>query len=91
MPTILFSFAAKEGPIYSYEWNPRGNEFCVIYGFMPAKATLFDLKCTAKFDFGTGPRNTAYYNNFGNHILLFKRKIVCLESSARFFNNVVYP
>ena len=36
---------------------------------MPAKATLFDLKCEAKFDFGTGPRNSAFYNPFGNNIL----------------------
>jgi len=61
---------AKEGPIYSVEWNPKGNEFCVVYGFMPAKATLFDLKCEPKFDFGTGPRNTVYYNPFGNLLLL---------------------
>ena len=37
---------------------------------MPAKATLFDLKCEPKFDFGTGPRNSAYYNPFGNILLL---------------------
>nr|CAH0104423.1 unnamed protein product [Daphnia galeata] len=61
---------SKDGPIYSIEWNPNGNEFCVIYGFMPAKATLFDLKCEPKFDFGTGPRNSSFYNPFGNILLL---------------------
>ena len=36
---------------------------------MPAKATLFDLKCEALFDFGTGPRNDVFYNPQGNNIL----------------------
>lgn len=61
---------AKDGPIYAYEWNPNGKQFVVVYGFMPAKSTLFDLKCEATFHFGTGPRNAAYFNNFGNILLL---------------------
>jgi translation initiation factor 2A len=65
----MFSPAARDGPIYSVEWNPNGTEFCVVYGFMPAKATLYDLKCEAKFDFGTGPRNSSFYNPLGNNIL----------------------
>ena len=32
--------SAKEGPIYAHEWNPKGTQFCVVYGFMPAKATV---------------------------------------------------
>ncbi|XP_046444470.1 eukaryotic translation initiation factor 2A-like isoform X2 [Daphnia pulex] len=60
----------RDGPIYSVEWNPNGTEFCVVYGFMPAKATLYDLKCEAKFDFGTGPRNSSFYNPLGNILLL---------------------
>lgn len=42
---------------------------------MPAKATLYNGKCEAIFDFGTGPRNECFYNQHGNHILfnhLFK-------------------
>ena len=35
-----------------------GKEFIVAYGFMPSKATLFDFKCNAVFDYGTGSRNT---------------------------------
>ncbi len=34
----------KEGPIHDVAWSPAGREFVVIYGFMPAKATLFDVK-----------------------------------------------
>ena len=36
---------------------------------MPAKATLFDVKCEPLFDFGTGPRNDIFYNPHGNNIL----------------------
>jgi len=52
----------KEGPIYSTEWAPSGAVFAVVYGFMPAKATMFDLKGEPVFDFGTGPRNCAMFN-----------------------------
>lgn len=36
---------------------------------MPAKATVFNLKCEPIFDFGTGPRNAAFYSPQG-HILV---------------------
>uniref|UniRef100_A0A665U5X3 Eukaryotic translation initiation factor 2A n=1 Tax=Echeneis naucrates TaxID=173247 RepID=A0A665U5X3_ECHNA len=35
----------KNGPIYDVVWSPNSSEFCVVYGFMPAKATIFNLKC----------------------------------------------
>jgi len=53
---------AKEGPIYSTAWAPSGALFAVVYGFMPAKATMFDLKGEPVFDFGTGPMNLALFN-----------------------------
>ncbi|XP_005308275.1 eukaryotic translation initiation factor 2A [Malaclemys terrapin pileata] len=59
----------KNGPIYDVVWNPNSTEFCAVYGFMPAKATVFNLKCDPLFDFGTGPRNAAYYSSPG-HILV---------------------
>jgi len=52
----------KEGPIYSVKWSPKGDLFAVVYGFMPAKATMFDTKGEPVFDFGTGPRNCAIFN-----------------------------
>lgn len=61
---------SKEGPIYSVAWSPKSQEFCVIYGFMPSKGTLFNLKCEPVFEFGTGPRNSIYYNPQGNILLL---------------------
>lgn len=61
---------AKEGPIYNVAWNPDSKSFCVVYGYMPAKATLYNLKCEPTFDFGTGPRNCVYYNPHGNMLCL---------------------
>ncbi|XP_071951713.1 eukaryotic translation initiation factor 2A-like [Antedon mediterranea] len=55
----------KKGPIYSVDWNNNSTEFCAVYGFMPAKATLFNLKCEPIFDFGTGPRNSVFFNPQG--------------------------
>jgi len=34
----------KDGPIYHVSWAPDKAQFCVVYGFMPAKATLFDKR-----------------------------------------------
>uniref|UniRef100_UPI003AAC31CE eukaryotic translation initiation factor 2A isoform X3 n=1 Tax=Centroberyx gerrardi TaxID=166262 RepID=UPI003AAC31CE len=59
----------KNGPIYDVAWSPTSTEFCAVYGFMPAKATVFNLKCDPVFDFGTGPRNAVYYSPQG-HILV---------------------
>ncbi|KAJ7324780.1 hypothetical protein JRQ81_017800 [Phrynocephalus forsythii] len=59
----------KNGPIYDVAWSPNALEFCAVYGFMPAKATIFNLKCDPVFDFGTGPHNAAYYSPQG-HILV---------------------
>merc|ERR1719323_2318070 len=53
---------AKEGPIYSVEWSPSGTLFAVSYGFMPSKATMFNIQAEPVFDFGTGPRNTVMFN-----------------------------
>lgn len=44
---------------------------------MPAKATLFDLKCNPLFDFGTGPRNDVFYNPQGNNILFWEKNKSC--------------
>ncbi|XP_033760962.1 eukaryotic translation initiation factor 2A-like isoform X1 [Pecten maximus] len=61
---------SKNGPVYHVEWSPKGTEFCVVYGFMPAKATLYNLKSEPLFDFGTGPRNVAYFNPQGSILCL---------------------
>lgn len=60
----------KEGPIHSVAFSPKSTEFCVIYGFMPAKATVFNLKCDAVHQFEESARNSIYYNPFGNILML---------------------
>jgi translation initiation factor 2A len=61
---------SKEGPIHDLAWSPTGKEFIVVYGFMPAKATLFDMKCKPVFDFGTGSRNTVLWAPHGRFLVL---------------------
>jgi len=61
---------SKEGPLYNAAWSPSSNEFCVVYGSMPSKATLYNLKCDPIMEFGTGTFNAIYYNPFGNILLL---------------------
>jgi translation initiation factor 2A len=51
-----------EGPVHHCSWSPDGSQFLVIYGYMPAKATLFDSKCNKLADFGRAPRNTAKWS-----------------------------
>ncbi|XP_035902129.1 eukaryotic translation initiation factor 2A [Anopheles stephensi] len=58
-----------EGPIHDVAWSPKSTEFCVVYGFMPARATLFNLKCDIVYDFEPGNRNSIFYNDFGNLVL----------------------
>eukprot|EP00961_Rhodomonas_salina_P145026 1952119-Rhodomonas_salina.1 len=60
----------KEGPIHDVAWSPAGKEFIVVYGYIPAKATLFDVKCKAIFDFGTGARNTIAWAPHGRFVML---------------------
>ncbi|CAG8506546.1 8208_t:CDS:10 [Ambispora gerdemannii] len=48
----------KEGPIHDVAWSPNSKEFIVVYGYMPAKATLFDHRANTAYEFGINPRNT---------------------------------
>lgn len=77
---------AKNGPIYDVAWSPNSAEFCVVYGFMPAKATIFNLKCDPVFDFGTGPRNAAYYR--WGHTCGFLTLTACWEPRRRWYQKV---
>ncbi|CAG5136611.1 unnamed protein product, partial [Candidula unifasciata] len=74
----------KQGPVYHVEWAPNSTEFVVIYGYMPAKTTIFSLKCEPVFDFGTGPRNICSFNPQGTNILFFfeqKKQITKTQST----------
>uniref|UniRef100_A0A7I4FRM4 Eukaryotic translation initiation factor 2A n=1 Tax=Physcomitrium patens TaxID=3218 RepID=A0A7I4FRM4_PHYPA len=61
---------SKEGPIYDVQWSPNGKEFLVVYGFMPAKVTLFNVQCKPLFEFGQGPYNYLRWNPQGSFICL---------------------
>lgn len=60
----------QEGPTYDAAWSPTGLEFIIIYGFMPARATMFNEKCEPVFDFGTGSRNTISFSPYGRFVAL---------------------
>lgn len=60
----------KEGPVHDVQWSSSGFEFAVVYGFMPAKATIYDKKCKPLLELGTGPYNTIRWNPKGKFICL---------------------
>ncbi|GFS45969.1 eukaryotic translation initiation factor eIF2A family protein [Actinidia rufa] len=55
----------KEGPVHDVQWSCSGSEFAVVYGFMPASATVFDKKCKPLLELGSGPYNTIRWNPKG--------------------------
>ena len=61
----------KEGPVHDAQWSPLSDEFGVVYGFMPAKATIYKAaKCEPKYELGAGPHNTLRWNPFGRFVAL---------------------
>lgn len=60
----------KEGPIHDVSWSPNGREFGVVYGYMPAKATIFNHRAVATHSFPIGPRNTIIFSPTGRFVLL---------------------
>ncbi|BDD63289.1 Eukaryotic translation initiation factor 2A [Monascus purpureus] len=60
----------KEGPIHDVTWNPNSKEFGVVYGYMPAKTTIFNFRGVAKHSFPLGPRNTILFSPHGRFVLV---------------------
>ncbi|GAB4859126.1 hypothetical protein Ancab_010596 [Ancistrocladus abbreviatus] len=60
----------KEGPVHDVQWSYSGSEFAVVYGFMPARATVFDKKCNPLLELGSGPYNTIRWNPKGRFLCL---------------------
>ncbi|KAF2459461.1 eukaryotic translation initiation factor eIF2A-domain-containing protein [Lineolata rhizophorae] len=60
----------KQGPIHDVSWSPSGREFAVVYGYIPAKTTIFNRNGTATHDFALGPKNTALFSPDGRFLLL---------------------
>ncbi|GJN82562.1 hypothetical protein PLIIFM63780_006102 [Purpureocillium lilacinum] len=60
----------KEGPIHDVSWSPNSREFGVVYGYMPAKATIFNDRAVAKHSFPLSPRNTITFSPSGRFVLV---------------------
>jgi len=58
----------KKGPVYSVKWVPAKEEFIVLYGFMPCRATLFNAKCDSIHEFGDFHCNEILFNPQGNMV-----------------------
>lgn len=60
----------KEGPIHDVSWSPNSKEFGVVYGYMPAKTTIFNVRAVAQHSFNLGPRNTIIFSPHGRFVLV---------------------
>ncbi|CEL07746.1 Putative Eukaryotic translation initiation factor subunit eIF2A [Aspergillus calidoustus] len=60
----------KEGPIHDVTWSPTSKEFGVVYGSIPAKATIFNIRGVSKHSFPLGPRNTILFSPHGRFVLV---------------------
>ncbi|KAK4098102.1 translation initiation factor eIF-2A [Parathielavia hyrcaniae] len=60
----------KDGPIHDVAWSPNSTEFGVIYGFMPAKTTIFNHRGVALHSFPIAPRNTIIFSPTGRFALV---------------------
>jgi translation initiation factor 2A len=60
----------KEGPIHDVSWSPNSKEFGVVYGYMPAKATIFNHRAAPQFSFALKPRNTITFSPNARFVLV---------------------
>lgn len=60
----------KEGPIHDVTWSPNSKEFGVVYGYMPAKTTIFNQRAIAQHSFNLGPRNTILFSPHGRFVIV---------------------
>lgn len=60
----------KEGLIHDVTWSPNSKEFGVVYGYMPAKTTIFNVRGVAMHSFPLGPRNTILFSPHGRFVLV---------------------
>lgn len=60
----------KDGPIHDVTWSPNSKEFGVVYGYMPAKTTLFNTRANATHSFALAPRNTILFSPHGRFVLV---------------------
>lgn len=51
-------------------WSPNSKEFGVVYGYVPAKTTLFTTRAVATHSFALGMRNTILFSPHGRFVLV---------------------
>ena len=51
-------------------WSPSSKVFGVVYGYMPAKTTLFNTRAVITHNFALGPRNTILFSPHGRFVLV---------------------
>jgi translation initiation factor 2A len=61
---------SKEGSIHDVAWSPNSKEFAVVYGFMPAKTTIFNHRGVETHSFPIGPRNNVIFSPSGRFVLV---------------------
>lgn len=69
------------GPVHDVNWSPNAKEFMVIYGTMPSKATLFDHRANAIYDFPPAPRNFVRFNPHG--------RVICIAGFGNLAGEIV--
>jgi translation initiation factor 2A len=60
----------NDGPIHDISWSPNSKEFGVVYGYMPAKTTIFNHRAVATHSFALGPRNTITFSPNSRFVLV---------------------
>ncbi|ODQ56482.1 translation initiation factor eIF-2A [Saitoella complicata NRRL Y-17804] len=60
----------KEGPIHDVTWSPNSKEFGVVYGYMPAKTTVFNHRANAVISLPLAPRNTIIFSPHARFMIL---------------------
>ncbi|ANB11398.1 hypothetical protein AWJ20_4207 [Sugiyamaella lignohabitans] len=60
----------KEGTIHDFAWSPNSREFGVVYGYMPAKTTIFDARGNVVHSLPVAPRNTLMFSPHARFILV---------------------
>ncbi|KAL4805437.1 eukaryotic translation initiation factor eIF2A-domain-containing protein [Aspergillus unguis] len=60
----------REGPIHDVSWSPTSKEFGVVYGTIPAKTTIFNVRGVPKHSFPLMPRNTILFSPHGRFVLV---------------------
>ncbi|SCW00063.1 LAFE_0B08636g1_1 [Lachancea fermentati] len=61
---------SQEGPIHDFTWSPTSRQFGVIFGYMPATITFFDVRGNIVHTLAEQPKNTMLFSPSGRYILI---------------------